>query len=49
MYNESAVLIRPLVKACGPRLFENIFESFVGYGWQKRRIFLIQINKLKLV
>jgi hypothetical protein len=49
LYNKVAVLICPLAKARGPRLFEDIFESFAGYGWQKRKIFLMQINKLKLV
>jgi hypothetical protein len=44
-----AVLICFPAMAGKPRLFENIFESFAGYGWQKRRIFLMQINKLKLV
>jgi hypothetical protein len=49
LYNKDAVLICLLVTTDRPRLFENIFESFAGQGWQKRKIFLIQINKLKLV
>ena len=49
LYNKVAVLICPLAMAGGPRLFKDVFESFAGYGWQERKIFLIQINKLKLV
>jgi hypothetical protein len=49
LYNKDTILICLLVTAGRPRLFEDIFESFAGYGWQERKIFLIQINKLKLV
>jgi len=49
LYNKDAVLICSPAKAGEPRLFEDIFESFTSYGWQERKIFFIQINKLKLV